>query len=231
MKPNLIANSAALAAAIHYEFGGSAACHCHGHGKLSEAEVLDGLCQRGFIHHADAGKQALDVNVVLSEVRGYTIRQDLRKRGVKYLPQLQDWTFADLLALPGVVVGDARRVEFIMSRYGIALKDGDPSRYRHLFEQEKKQEPDGRPSARTPDEETRATDTNCHGCIVGKSERDPFPIGNEASVRGVVCADTVGPTAVAQVGGCGYVVTFRDLERRYSIAFRQSRKFARGPPR
>ena len=114
--------------------------------------MLDQLCRRGFIHHADAGKQALDVNIVLSEIRGYTVRPDLIKRGVKYLPQLKDWTFADLLALPGVVVADARRIEFIMSRYGLALKDGDPSRYEHLFEQDKQQKPDGRPMARTPDE-------------------------------------------------------------------------------
>lgn len=153
MKSNRIVNSAALAEAIHYSFAGSAACHCHTDAKLSEDEMLDSLCRRGFIHYADAGKQALHVNIVLSEVRGYTVRPDLIKRGVKYLPQLKDWTFADLLALPGVVVADARRIEFIMSRYGLALKDGDPSRYQRLFEQEEKPEPDGRPNTRTPDED------------------------------------------------------------------------------
>ena len=153
MKPNLIANSAALAEAIHYSFSGSDACHCHGDGKLSEAEMLDHLCRRGFIHHADAGKQALDVNIVFADHRHWHSRRELSKKGVNYLPQLQAWTFADLLGLPDHNVRDARRIEFIMSRYGLALKDGDPSRYQHLFEKDRKQEPDGRPIARTPDEE------------------------------------------------------------------------------
>ena len=156
MKNKLIAHSAALADAIHYCFAGSAACHCHTEAKLSEQELMAQLCQRGLVHYADAGKQALDVNLVLSGIRGYTLRGDLIKRGVKYLPQLQDWTFADLLALPGVVVGDARRIEFIMSRFGLALKDGDPSRYRQLFEEARKLEqepkPDGRPAVLPPDE-------------------------------------------------------------------------------
>ena len=156
MKNKLIAHSAVLADAIHWCFAGSEACHCHGDGKLSETELMDQLCRRGHVHYADAGKRALDINTVLSGIRGYTLRGDLVKRGVKYLPQLQDWTFADLLALPGVVVGDARRIEFIMSRFGLALKDGDPSRYRQLFEKARKLEqepkPDGRPATLTPDE-------------------------------------------------------------------------------
>ena len=156
MKPNLIANSAALAEAIHYEFAGPAACHCHDGAKLSEAEMLDGLCRRGFIHHADAGKQALDVQYAFSGKPGYAFVRALKGRGVNYLPQLMEWTFADLLALPGFVLRDARHVEFIMSRFGLSLKDGDPSRYEHLFDQEKKLEPDGKPIERTPDEE-RAT--------------------------------------------------------------------------
>ena len=153
MKPNRIVNSAALAEAIHYEFAGPAACHCHDGAKLSEAEMLDGLCRRGFIHHADAGKQALDVAYVFSDKPGWPFVRTLTRRGVKYLPQLTEWAFVDLLALDGFGVRDARRVEFIMSRYGLALKDGDPSRYEHLFEQEKKLEPDGQPIARTPDDE------------------------------------------------------------------------------
>ncbi len=156
MKPNLIVNSAALAEAIHYEFAGPAACHCHDGAKLSEAEMLDGLCRRGFIHHADAGKQALDVQYAFSDKPGYAFVRTLKGRGVNYLPQLTAWTFADLLTLNGVVVRDARHVEFIMSRFGLSLKDGDPSRYEHLFDQEKKLESDGKPIARTPDEE-RAT--------------------------------------------------------------------------
>ena len=153
MRTKLIAQSAALAEAIHYTFRGSAACHCHGNGKLSENELMDALCRRGFIHRADAGKQDLDISGALEDVRGSNPSYHLRERGVNYLPQLQEWTFADLMALPDVGVTSARRIEFIMSRYGFALKDGDPSRYQHLFEQEEKQEPDGRPIARSPDED------------------------------------------------------------------------------
>ena len=157
MKNKLNAHSAALAEAIHYTFSGSAACHCHTDAKLSEAEMLDALCQRGLIHYADAGKLALSINIVLSEALKWGQMRAFETQGVKYLPQLQEWAFADLLALPESNVRIARRIEFIMSRYGLALKDGDPSRYRQLFEEQRKveqePEPDGRPTAVTPDQE------------------------------------------------------------------------------
>ena len=157
MKNKLIAHSAALTDVIHTCFGGSGACHCHGDGKLSETELINELCRRGVIHYADAGKQALGIDIVLSDDLMYGHRRALIKQGVKYLPQLQEWTFADLLALPDANVRIVRRIEFTMSRYGLALKDGDPSRYRQLFEEQRKAEqapePDGRPAARTPDGE------------------------------------------------------------------------------
>ena len=156
-----IGNSSALADAIHYSFSGSAACHCHDGAKLSEDEMLDALCRRGFIHYADAGKKALSINLVLSEAMKWGQRNAFATQGVKYLPQLQAWTFADLMALPEANIRIARRIEFIMSRYGLALKDGDPSRYRQLFEEtrklEQESEPDGLPVARTPDQERAKT--------------------------------------------------------------------------
>ena len=130
MKTNLIAQSAAIADAIHFAFRGSSACHCHGDGKLSETELLDALCRRGHVHYADTGKQALDI-LRLLHFGGGNPSYSLRQRGVNYLPQLQEWTFADLIALRGVGVTFATQIEFTMSRYGLALKDGPGDRERH----------------------------------------------------------------------------------------------------
>lgn len=132
MKTTLIEQSPALARAIHEVFRGD--------GKLSEKEVLSALVQQLHVTAADAQQQ------YVLPVRGMfrRLRESpwfvLERAGVRHLADLQAWTYADLLELDRVGPTTATAIEAEMSKHGLALKDGDPSRYRQLLEDEQKSE-------------------------------------------------------------------------------------------
>ena len=137
MKTTLIEQSPALVRAVHEVFHESEACHCHGDGKLSEKEVLSALVQLRYVAVTDTQRQELlPIERVVRGVRfNYQLWHGLEEHGLKFLSQLEAWTFADLLRIRGVGGKTAIEFEATMAKYGLTLKDGDPRRYRHLLEE------------------------------------------------------------------------------------------------
>ena len=151
MTTNLRDQSPAIAAAIRAAFRSSEPCHCHGDGKLSEAETLAAFVRSGHVRYADVSSpKFLPISETLRRIRGQFSSYYLEQRGVHYLSQLEAWTYADLLSLNGVGAVTATAIEAEMAKYGLALKDGDPRRFQHLIEDEP--EPEGRVIDGTPDE-------------------------------------------------------------------------------
>lgn len=150
MKSELIDHSPAVVRAIHEMFLCSDPCHCYGDGKLSEDEVLRALVLRRHINFADISfKSVLPINRTLDHLPHSPVWA-LGAAGVDFLPDLQSWTFGGLLSLRYVGVLTAIAIEAEMAKHGLALKDGDPSRFQHLLEDEPK--PDQRPMNAAPDE-------------------------------------------------------------------------------
>ena len=136
----LIEHSPTLARVIHEVFRNADACHCHGDGKLSEKEVVGALVRLRHVAAADVQQQTvLPIMEALRSV-GHNPWYQLEQAGVKHLTDLQSWAYADLLGLDKVGPTTATAIEAVMSKYGLALKDGDPSRYRQLLEDEEEKE-------------------------------------------------------------------------------------------
>ena len=137
MTSTLIEQSPVLVQAIHEAFSGSDACHCHGDGKLSEEEVLAAMVHLCHVAVADVQREELlPIERVLRGVRfNFQLSCALNEHGLKFLPQFEAWTFNDLLRLNGVGGKTAVAIEAAMAKYGLALKDGDPRRYRHLLQE------------------------------------------------------------------------------------------------
>lgn len=139
-KITLIEHSPALVRAIHEVFRNSEACHCHGDGKLSEKEVLSALVRQRHVTAADAQQQyVLPVREMFHRLRESPWLV-LERAGVRHLQDLQSWTYTNLLELDRIGPTTATAIEAEMSKHGLALKDGDPSRYRQLLEDEQKSE-------------------------------------------------------------------------------------------
>ena len=135
MTTRLIDHSPAIAAAIRAAFRSSDACHCHGDGKLSETEVLFAFANQGIIHGADVHREDwLPIERVF-RFSYLTTDRELERRGVRFLHDLTDWTYADLLALPNVGPAMADNIEAKMAKFGLLLKDGHPNRLAEAEEQ------------------------------------------------------------------------------------------------
>ena len=154
MKSTLIEQSPVLVQAIHEVFHQSESCHCRGPGKLSEDEVLEALVRLHYVAVPDVQKEdLLPIEAVArSEDIIWGISYDLKGEGVRFLTQLEAWTFADLLRLSNIGHVKAAKIEAVMAKYGLALKDGEPARYQHLLEDESAT---GRPVADLPPDEIR----------------------------------------------------------------------------
>ena len=128
MTTNLRDHSPAIVSAIHQIFSSSGPCHCHGDGKLSEDEILRALTDQRVIRATDVGR---DDWLPLQRIFrfGFAAAQfGLERKGVRHVHQLTDWTYADLLALPGVGPASVDKIETTMAKYGLLLKDGRPNR-------------------------------------------------------------------------------------------------------
>ena len=128
-----------LIGAIHDAFRGTDSCHCEGDGKLSENELVRLLAMRGTIP-IDLLDGPLSVTIDEIGDSYYSGRNRVpkerqmphtvvRKLGhkVRFLHELRDWTYADVLALGEVGPQSVRQVERAMAAFGFLLKDGDPA--------------------------------------------------------------------------------------------------------
>ncbi len=150
MKATLTDHSPALVQAIRDAFHHSDPCHCKGPGKLSEDDVLAALVLRRHVKYADVTHEEFLPIAALFRGMQHEPSFDLnRDHGVSFLPQLESWTFAQLLSVRRMGPVTATRFEAMMAQYGLALKDGKPSRYRHVLADEPA--PDSRPIVGPPD--------------------------------------------------------------------------------
>ena len=132
--PNYMIPARDIVSGVRAAFRGAASCHCHTVAKLGEDDVLNALAREGVVSLGDIhGIGAITIELLVQE-RFYggfgklnnNARWALGKR-VKYLVDLQEFTFGDLLALPGMGRAAARSVEEVMAEFGLLLKDGDPA--------------------------------------------------------------------------------------------------------
>jgi len=123
-----------IVAGVRAAFRGAESCHCHTVAKLGEDDVLLSLARQGVVSLGDIhGINAITIGL-LSRERFYggfgklthSAAHALSQR-VKYLIDLQEFTFGDLLALPDMGRAAARSVERVMAEFGLLLKDGDPA--------------------------------------------------------------------------------------------------------
>ena len=137
-KTNLIEQSPAVVQAIHDVFHQSEPCHCTGPGKLSEDEVLEALVRLRHVAMPDVPQQDLLPLKAMgrSETVMFGMSYHFEQAGVKSLTQLEAWTFADLLRISNIGQVKAAKIEAVMAKYGLKLKDGDPARYQHFLEDE-----------------------------------------------------------------------------------------------
>ena len=123
-----------IVAGVRAAFRGAGSCHCHTVAKLGEDDLLNELARQGVVSLGDIhGINAITIGL-LSRERFYggfgklnnSAAHALSQR-VKYLVDLQEFTFGDLLALPDMGRAAARSVEEVMAEFGLLLKDGDPA--------------------------------------------------------------------------------------------------------
>lgn len=123
-----------IVAGVRAAFRGAASCHCHTVAKLGEEEVLNYLARQGVVTLGDIhGINAITIELLWQERHhgGFgkitnATAYALTSR-VKYLADLQEFTFGDLLAIPEMGRAAARSVERVMAEFGLLLKDGDPA--------------------------------------------------------------------------------------------------------
>ena len=150
MTTNLRDHSPAVAAAIRKAFRSSDPCRCHGDGKLSETEVLFALADQGAIRGVDVEREDWLPIEHIFRFSYLTTHRELGRRGVRFLHDLTDWTYADLLALPYVGPSTVDQIEAKMAKFGLLLKDGHPNRLAEAEEQ--KPAPHMSVSGGSPDE-------------------------------------------------------------------------------
>ena len=149
-----------IVAGVRAAFRGAASCHCHTVAKLGEEEVLNYLARQGVVTLGDIhGINAITIELLWQERHhggfGKFTNATARALGarVKYLADLQEFTFGDLLAIPEMGRAAARSVERVMAGFGLLLKDGDPA-FLEAVREEKQAE--GRlpapPSDQSPEE-------------------------------------------------------------------------------
>ena len=156
MTITLKGHSQQLVMAIREVFHRAQPCRCQGDGKLSESEVLAALVRLGHVHYADANDPRF---LPISEIEhgaGFHASWELGRHGVHFLPQLESWSFADLLKLDRIGPAAAAKIEAAMAKYGLSLRDGDPNRYRHLLEQEPEAQAEGPAITGTADDVRQA---------------------------------------------------------------------------
>ncbi len=135
-----------IVAGVRAAFRGAGACHCHTVAKLGEEDVLNSLARQGVVSLGDIHGIAAITIGLLSQERFYggfgklnnNATRALSQR-VKYLVDLQEFTFADLLALPEMGRAAARSVESVMAEFGLLLKDGDPAFLEAVREEKQKE--------------------------------------------------------------------------------------------
>ena len=134
MKPDTLISTRDIVAGVRRALRGAGTCHCHTVAKLGEDEVLQALARQNVLSLGDLyGVESITIDM-LDERRynggldmlPHSAGRALRER-VKYLAELREFTFAELLALPGMGRASARRVEECMAGFGLLLKDGDPA--------------------------------------------------------------------------------------------------------
>ena len=153
-----------LVGAIHDAFRSADSCHCQEDGKLSEVELTRLLAMRDII---PATLLSGPLSLTLDEVGdGYYRRNNLIPRekripqtvvrGVsgkaRFLHDLRDWTYGDLLKLAGVGAQAIEQTERAMAAFGFLLKDGDPAR----LEPEPEPETEGQAPTADPGEVSEA---------------------------------------------------------------------------
>ncbi len=156
MKTTLNDHSPALVQAIRDAFHHSDPCHCKGPGKLSEDEVLAALVLRRHVKYADVTHEEMLPIAALFRGMPNEPSFDLnRDNGVSFLPQLESWTFTQLVSVHRVGPVTATKIEALMAQYGLALKDGDQRRYQHLLDEQADQPAADRRPIDAPPEELR----------------------------------------------------------------------------
>ena len=134
--PDTLVTSRDVVAGIRHVFRHAGPCHCHDVPKLGEEDILKGLARREIVSLRDIhGVESITIEM-LADNRVYGGLEKFPSRAswvlqehehVKYLVDLQELTFADLVALKGVGRVGARKVEEVMAEFGLLLKDGDPA--------------------------------------------------------------------------------------------------------
>ena len=156
-----------LVGAIHDAFRGTDSCHCEGDGKLSEAELTRLLAMRDII---PATLLSGPLSATLEELDdgywGHRTKVSHEKRlphsvvrGVgnkaRFLHELREWRYSDLLALAGVGTQAIEQTERAMAAFGFLLKDGDPARL------EPEPEPEPETDGRAPTGDSREVREAC----------------------------------------------------------------------
>ena len=150
MTSKLIDESPALVRAIRDAFTGSAVCHCHSEGKLSETELLASLVHYRHVEFADVNSiECLPIYQLMGRTSFPCFQ--LERAGVKFLPQLTAWTVPQLLKIDRIGAVQVEMIEVMMARYGLALQGTDPRRLAQL-QQEEKAEVETPPIEGTPEE-------------------------------------------------------------------------------
>ena len=178
-----------IVAGVRAAFGGSDPCHCHTVPKLGEVEVLTSLVEQEVLSLADIqGVNAITIERLhrtrheggLDKLTHHAWRI-LRGRGIKYLSDLQEFTFTDLLALPDMKMSVARSIEKLMAEFGLLLKDGDPALLQAVREDKQKDGPLLAPPSDKSPEEIRITTARALIELGATMMRDGASLANAAA--------------------------------------------------
>ena len=116
MKTETLVATRDIVAGIRSAFHGAGECHCHTVPKLGADDLLNSLARQDVLSLADIqGVNAITIELLSRE--GYhgglgkltNVAGRALSERVEYLTDLQEFNFADLLALPGIGKGSAGR--------------------------------------------------------------------------------------------------------------------------
>ena len=116
-----------MVSALRRSFRGHGPCHCQDDAKLSENELLLELVRRKVLLPRDIMPER---RIRLDEMREFGevpwgLYHQISHR-VTYLDELNNWSYADLIALDGIGRTIADKVERVLATWGVTLSDGDP---------------------------------------------------------------------------------------------------------
>ena len=142
-----------MLAGIHDAFYGAQACHCHTVPKLGHDELINALLAQGVIPPSQGFAGRPPAIEASRGVFSYNVIWALQRAGVRFLDELTEWTYADLLRLDRVSRRMVEEVQRGLARFGLTLKDSHPAILDHPSPEPERapREPSRRP-AETPAE-------------------------------------------------------------------------------